>query len=262
MDPRINMQAMSWTEYHRRLTEEDAIVIVPVGSLEQHGPHLPLGTDAFVPTALAERAASRIGAIVAAPFNYGYKSQPRSGGGQRFPGTTSLDGHSLTSMVRDVIRELARHGVRKLAFMDGHYENQMFLVEGIDLGLRELHQSGNRQMRVVRVDWWEFTSDATLAKLFPEGFPGWPLEHAAVVETSLMLELHPDLVRADLLPHHPPARFPRYDVYPEIAGCVPASGALSSARAATRDKGKALVEEYVPAIAAALTAAFADMPPR
>jgi creatinine amidohydrolase len=256
------MAGMSWVEYHRRLREEDPIVILPVGSVEQHGPHLPMGTDTLVPTALAERVAGQVNAIVAAPFNYGYKSQPRSGGGQSFPGTTSLDGHSLSSMVRDVIREFARHGVRKLALMDGHYENQMFLIEGIDLGLRELHQSGNRSMRIVRIDWWAFTSDATIAKLFPEGFPGWPLEHAAVMETSLMMELHPELVRADLLPHHPPAQFPPYDVYPEQPGCVPSSGALSSARAASREKGAALVAEYVPAIAAALTKAFADMPPR
>jgi creatinine amidohydrolase len=262
MNPALNMPAMSWVEYHRRLREDDPIVILPVGSVEQHGPHLPMGTDTLVPTGLAERVAGRIGAIVAAPFNYGYKSQPRSGGGQSFPGTTSLDGHSLSSMVRDVIREFARHGVRKLALMDGHYENQMFLIEGIDLALRELHQSGNRTMRVVRIDWWAFTSDATLAKLFPEGFPGWPLEHAAVVETSLMMALHPELVKADLLPHHPPANFPPYDTYPETPGCVPSSGALSSARAASPEKGAALVAEYVPAITAALAAAFADMTPR
>jgi creatinine amidohydrolase len=260
MNPNIHMQAMSWVEYARRVRQEDAIVILPVGSLEQHGPHLPMGTDALVPSALAERVAARIGAIVAAPFNYGYKSLPRSGGGQRFPGTTSLDGHSLCAMLRDVIRELARHGVRKLAVMDGHYENQMFLIEGIDLALRELDQAGRGGLRICRIDWWAFTSDATIAKIFPEGFPGWPLEHGAVVETSLMMALHPELVRPDLVPHHPPASFPLYDIYPEPAGCVPSSGALSSARAASREKGEALIAEYVPAIATALLAAFADMP--
>ncbi len=157
MNPDIHMQAMSWVDYVRRVREEDAILILPVGSLEQHGPHLPMGTDALVPAALAERVAPRIGAIVAAPFNYGYKSQPRSGGGQRFPGTTSLDGHSLSSMLRDVIREFARHGIRKLALMDGHYENQMFLVEGIDLALRELEQAGRGGLRICRIDWWAFT---------------------------------------------------------------------------------------------------------
>src|SRR5882672_12326166 len=118
MNPAINMPAMSWVEYHRRLREDDPIVILPVGSVEQHGPHLPMGTDTLVPTGLAERVAGRIGAIVAAPFNYGYKSQPRSGGGQSFPGTTSLDANTFSLVVRDVIRGLGHHGIRKIVVLN------------------------------------------------------------------------------------------------------------------------------------------------
>ena len=52
------------------------------------------------------------------------------------------------------------------------------------------------------------SSEATREKAFPDGFPGWPLEHAGVMETSMMLHLYPELVNMDKVPMHPPADFP------------------------------------------------------
>ena len=101
-----------------------------------------MNCDAVIPTALAERLAARTGDLVAPTFCYGYKSQPKSGGGNHFSGTASLDGETLIRMTRDIVCEFARHGVRRMAVVDGHYENNMFLVEGIDLALRELRRDG------------------------------------------------------------------------------------------------------------------------
>jgi creatinine amidohydrolase len=178
------------------------------------------------------------------------------GGGQHFTGTTSLDGNNLSLMLRDVLREFARHGARRVAVVDGHYENQMFLIEGIDLAMRELRYDGVRDMKIIRLEYWDFTSNETLAKVFPEGFPGYALEHAAVMETSLSLHLHSHLVRWDKLPKDAPADFPPYDVYPTNPSWVPPSGSLSSPRSASAEKGKALFEEYVKTIAAALRKEF------
>ena len=157
---------LAWTEYDRRIREDAPVVLLPVGSLEQHGPHLPMNCDALIPTVLAERVAAGAGHLVAPTISYGYKSQPKSGGGNHFPGTTSLDGHTLSALVRDVIKEFARHGVRKLALMDGHYENNMFLVEGIDLALRELRRDGIDDLLIANIGYWEFTSKATLDRVF------------------------------------------------------------------------------------------------
>jgi creatinine amidohydrolase len=150
----VLMQHLSWVAYRNRVLNDRAIVLPPCGALEQHGPHLPLGTDALLSTAVATDVARKIGGIVAPAFNYGYKSQPKCGGGQHFRGTTSLDGNNLSQMTRDVIREFARHGVRRLALIDGHYENQWFLSEGIDLAIRDLSQNGTRMpsLRVVRLE--------------------------------------------------------------------------------------------------------------
>lgn len=254
----VKMAELTWTEYRRRLETDAPVVLLPTGSVEQHGPHLPLSTDTLIPQAIAERVARELGGIVATPFAYGYKSQPKSGGGNHFCGTTSLDGATYSAMLRDVIREFARHGVRKLAIVDGHYENAMFLVEGIDLALRELRYAGIEDMRIVKLGYWEFIDQATEEALFPDGLLSWALEHGAVMETSVMLHLHPDLVHAELIPDHPPAQFPLYDVYPTDTRPIPPDGVLSSAAGASAEKGAIVVRQIVPDIVRALTEAFAE----
>jgi creatinine amidohydrolase len=163
---------------------------------------------------------------------------------------------TLILTVRDVIKEFARHGVRKLAVMVGHYENTMFTIEGIDLALRDLRADGIRDMKIVRADYRDFTSPETIARVWNEGFPGWATEHAGTMETSLMLHLHPELVDMKAVPMHPPACFPPYDVYPVNPDSVPSSGALCSAAQATAEKGKMLLDEYADAISKALAGEF------
>ena len=198
----VHMNRMSWTHYRDRIARDRPPVFLPVGALEQHGPHLPLGTDALLASAIAADAAALVGGIVAPALSYGYKSQPKCGGGQHFCGTTSVDAATLIGQVRDAVREFVRHGVERLVLVNGHYENQWFLIEGIDLGLRDAAAGGNKSpLTVMRLEYWDFCTEETLAAIFPQGFPGFALEHAAVIETSLMLHFHPDLVELD----HPPS---------------------------------------------------------
>jgi creatinine amidohydrolase len=204
---------------------------------------------------VAESVAGETAGLAAPALAYGYKSQPKCGGGQQFPGTTSLDAQTLAHTVRDAVREFARHGVEKLVIVNGHYENQWFLIEGIDLAMREL--SGRTSLTIMRMEYWDFLTPATLAKIFPEGFPGFALEHAAVIETSMMLHYHPELVRLERIPSDPPADFPPYDVYPTRTAWVPPSGVLSSAKGATREKGKVMAAEVSALIAKAVRKEFA-----
>lgn len=252
----VHMNRMSWTQYRDRIAGERPPVFLPVGALEQHGPHLPLGTDALLASAIAAGAAALVGGIVAPALSYGYKSQPKCGGGQHFCGTTSLDAATLIGQIRDAVREFVRHGVERLVLVNGHYENQWFMIEGIDLGMRDAAAAGTRGLRVMRLEYWDFCTEQTLARIFPQGFPGFALEHAAVIETSMMLHLHPDLVRLDSIPDDAPAQFPPYDSYPTRTGWVPASGVLSSARGSTREKGEQITDEVVARVAAAVRAEF------
>ena len=247
------MNRLTWMEYQERVRDEQVPVFLPVGALEQHGPHLPLGTDAILSAAVAQGAAGQTSGLVAPALAYGYKSQPKCGGGQHFPGTTSLDAQTLVHTVRDTVREFARHGVQKLVIVNGHYENQWFLIEGIDLAMREL---GRTPLTIMRLEYWDFFTPATLAKAFPDGFPGYALEHAAVLETSMMLHYHPELVHIERIPNDPPADFPPYDIYPTRTEWVPPSGVLSSAKAATKEKGMAMVQELTTLISAAVKKEF------
>lgn len=254
MKPTVWMNELSWLAYQARLQRDPPVIFLPVGALEQHGPHLPLGTDAMLSTAVAADTAAAVAGLVAPTLSYGYKSQPKCGGGQHFCGTTSVDAATLIGSVRDAVREFARHGATKLVFVNGHYENQWFLIEGIDLGLREVGPQSSLQ--VLRLEYWDFLTEQTLASVFPKGFPGFALEHAAVIETSLMLHYHPALVRQDLIPDEAPADFPPYDVYPTKRNWVALSGVLSSARGASADKGARMAAEVTQRMAAAVGHAF------
>ena len=214
------MDHLRWVTYEQRVKDPHTIVLLPVGAPEQHGPHLPLGTDALLATAVAHSVTAQMGGIVAPPINYGYKSQPKCGGGQHYPGTINLDGSTLASPTCDIIAELARHGVRNIAVVSGHYENQWFLTEGIDLARRRVGYDS--ALHIMRLAYWDFLTKATLAKTFPTGFPGFALEHAAVLETSMMLHIFPIwCIWTCYQTSHLPTSLPTTCIRPVRTGCLP-----------------------------------------
>ena len=186
--------------------------MIPVGSTEQHGLHLPLGVDAIVPYEIAEKLAEKSDVAVAPQIAWGYKPQPGSSGGTDFPGTCSLDAATLIALVRDLIRDLIRHGVRKIIVLDGHYENSLFLNEGVDLALRDSGRPSNTKVVIAR--WYELIRSEEYQKIFP-GFEGVALEHAANMETAMMLYLRPELVRKDKIKGDSAQRYPPYVVLPQ-----------------------------------------------
>jgi creatinine amidohydrolase len=247
---------LPWPDYNALVNGGTTPILIPIGSMEQHGHHMPLHVDVLLPTEFARRAAEAIGALVAPAFCYGYKSHQKSGGGNHLPGTTSLDGATLVSVLKNVIIEFARHGVRKFALINGHYENSWFLVEGIDLALKELRWDGKRDVKIVLLSYWDFVTPEAIERLYPDGFPGWAVEHGGVLETSLMLRLHPELVDLGRAIDHAPASFPPYEVYPIRPEWTPPSGTLSSPKKASAEKGDLLLEVCSTGIIAALNTEF------
>ncbi|MND70346.1 Creatinine amidohydrolase [compost metagenome] len=256
MNNSVVIGELTWPAYAEKVAAGSPIFL-PVGALEQHGHHMCMEVDVLLPTAICKAVAQNVSGLVLPALAYGYKSQQKSGGGNHFPGTTSLDGATLTHTVQDIIRELARHGARKLVMMNGHFENSMFIVEGIDLALRELRYGGISDFKVVVLSYWDFVNDPTvIEKLYPEGFLGWDIEHGGIFETSLMLALHPDKVDLSRAVDHPPATFPPYDVFPIIPERTPACGTLSSPKGSSREKGELILEVCVSGISAAVHEAF------
>jgi creatinine amidohydrolase len=219
------MDLMTWTDFQRAV-KQNRLVLLPVGSLEQHGPHLPLGTDTLTVVALAERVALKTRGIVAPEINYGFKPQPGSSGGNNFPGTCSLDGSTLTALVRNVVRELIRHGVRRLIVLDGHYENGLFINEGVELALKDLGKP--KKVKVLIVRWFDLIPGDFFIKLFGKDFEGMMYEHASKVETSVMMALHEKSVQKNRMKNDRPRRRENYAILPESSEFIPKSGVLSS----------------------------------
>lgn len=250
----VLMAEMTWPEFRERFP--DTIVILPVGSTEQHGPHLPLGTDVMQVEHAAMRAAEQLDAIVAPTIAYGYRSAPKSGGGEIFPGTISLSGTTMIGVVRDVLKAFIRHGAKKVVVMDGHYENNMFLHEGIHLALEE---SGADDVRVIKISWAEPMTQETLDRAFPDGFPGWALEHAAHLETSAIMAIRPELVRREHVRPDGARDLPVYDIYPQPNGLVPASGVLADPSRANVETGQMIFDDAVSQLVPAIKQAFEIM---
>lgn len=253
---RYLMQEMTWPEFQERVGTE--IVMLPTGSLEQHGPHLPLGVDVIIPTNLALRTAERLGqGIIAPALGYGYKSQPTSGGGPLFPGTTSFDGVTLILALRDILRDLARQGARKFLVFNGHYENVAFVTEAAELLIRDHNPDGD--IKLVIVSWWDLISDEVRDACFAEiGFPGWDTEHAALVETAMMRVFASELVRDDLVVDDQAERIPNYQVFPPPPDIIPASGVLYKATYGTRERGEMIVDQVVDEIVAIARREFTE----
>jgi creatinine amidohydrolase len=252
----VFMAELSWPEWEAKITA-GAIVFIPIGATEQHGPHLPLNVDVILPTGVCERVAKNVGGLVAPTLAYGYKSMPRSGGGQTFPGTVSLDAQTLSLTIRDILRELGAHGAKKFVLVNGHFENAWPVVEGLDLALRELRRDGVQGVTAMRLEYWDFVRRETLDKIFPDGFPGTELEHASLIETSLMLLLRPDLVDVSKIPQEGRASFPTYDIFPPPPGFLRATGVLADARGASAEFGAWLMEDHVRLITQAVRKEFA-----
>ena len=235
----VLMHEMTWPEFETRIKKE--YVILPTSSTEQHGPTLPLGVDTMISTGLAEMLAKETNGIVAPNIHYGYKSAPFSGGGPLFPGTIDISGNTLINLVYDILEELIRDGVKKILVLNGHFENEAFLLEAIDLVTKKYSD-----VMIIEASWWDQVSLEVRNKVFNEvPFPGWALEHAAIAETSLTMFFRPDLVQMDKFVEEPPVTEPGYSLYPATLSKIPKSGLLATARSSSSEKGKLMAEDIV-----------------
>ena len=184
---------LPWPEVAARISA-GAPVFLPLGATEQHGRHMALNVDAVLPTAIAAHAAVKVGGLVLPTLAYGNRSQPKTGGGPGFPGTLNLTANTFSLIIRDVICDLYRQKVRRIVTVNGHYENIGPTIEGIELAMDVLGRERADDLIILRIDHWDLVQPETLDRIFPDGYPGIELEHASVIETSMMLALRPELV--------------------------------------------------------------------
>jgi creatinine amidohydrolase len=166
----------------RRL-RENPIVIVPIGALEAHGPHLPLGADQIQAESTAEALAERIGALVAPTLPYG-----NCAGTRPFPGTVSVSIEVLSRTVRELLEELARTGFRRVLVLSGHAAqgHMAALREGADGAVRTIPA-----LHVAVLSDYDFVYELR-GKLSP------PTDgHGGLLETSRVMSMRPETVGSE-----------------------------------------------------------------
>jgi creatinine amidohydrolase len=112
---------MTWTQAAEVL-KQGPMILIPLGALEPHGPHLPMGLDFLVAEHFAEAAAERTGALIAPTLPHGYCPSTAD-----FPGAITLRGETLIALLEDTLNSLASHGARHLMFIDNHRGNNPFV---------------------------------------------------------------------------------------------------------------------------------------
>ncbi|MCU0453727.1 MAG: creatininase family protein [Bacteroidetes bacterium] len=165
---------------HTRSRTPD-VALLPIGSTEAHGPHVPYGSDAYHSTAIADKvceAATARGASVVLLPTLPYGVQGNTMG---FSMTIGVEQTTLDQMVREIIGSLERQKVRKLVLVNGHGGNDLKPL------LRSIYPSTG--VFVCLVDWWKVGSDKA-REIFEH-----PGEHADEMETSVGLALFGDLIR-------------------------------------------------------------------
>ncbi len=111
---KVWLQEMTWEEVKERI-DEVGLAIIPVGSTEQHGRHLPVGTDTFVAIKIAEDVAKETGAVVAPPVWFGWSPHHMC-----LPGTINVRPEVLVELLYDIGVSLVKHGFKKLIVVNGH----------------------------------------------------------------------------------------------------------------------------------------------
>ncbi|WP_435361279.1 creatininase family protein [Haloarchaeobius sp. DFWS5] len=159
------------------------VALLPVGSVEQHGPALPLGTDFMAAEAVAEEVAEREDALLLPTLPVGVSEHHR-----QFHGTLWTDPETFENYVADVLSSVASHGVRKAVIVNGHGGNE----DAITRVARRLR--GEETMFAAPWNWW-----SDLGGLEEAIFGEAGIAHADEVETSMMLHLQGDHVREDAL---------------------------------------------------------------
>lgn len=179
---------ITWEEA-RAAAAEGRIVILPVGSTEAHGPHLPLDVDTHQVELVARTAAERVGALVAPVLPFGYATTWMA-----FAGTVTLQAGTFQQVVFEAASSLVAHGFRHVVILNGHRPNGTLIDVAARRVIDELPEG--TEAKVSALSYWE--PGAAAVHALRRSKPGG-MGHACEFETSLQLATRPELVHMDRL---------------------------------------------------------------
>ncbi|MCQ2452962.1 MAG: creatininase family protein [Clostridia bacterium] len=172
------LERMSYPDVEKYLSRKDTVVI-PVGSLESHGKHMPLGTDTIIPNRIAELLEERFPDVVIAPtLPYGATDDLRG-----FAGTVSLGVEGLRAVLQTICDQLFEYGFRRFIILNGHGGN----VKSIEqVGIKVFERGGYLAI----VNWWLIAGQIR---------PEWKGGHGGAEETAGVMAVDPTLIHSEYL---------------------------------------------------------------
>jgi len=209
--------------------------IIPIGSLEQHGNHLPVSTDSLIAEYVSRLVAEKVGAFVLPVVSYGvsFEHKPMF--------NVSLRNSTLSTMVCDACVSLAENKIKQIILINGHHGN----MGALQYIAQELAGRMPRTVHVHTVHYWHMMKSE--------------FDHAGEVETSLVLAIAPELVRMDRAAPNSKRLSKSKAAYSSITN-VPGSfpkitgnGVWGDPRKATAEKGTKLIEEITAGLAKTIT---------
>ena len=264
--PSNNMADLAYPDIQAYLKECD-MVLVPMASTEQHGPHLPLCTDTVTAIEVASRVC-KINNMLHTPALWtGYSPQHMAGPGEG-RGTITIRSSTLQALMYDVARSLIHHGFNKILFVNGHGSN----VKVVDPVLRKIRYDTGAMVGFCIPYMERYTGLLEgLMENPKDETPGW---HASELETSQMLAHNPDIVRMDRavktltnIPKWLPKTFGKKDGAPDIQfegysyfqfpmdhHEFTDSGVIGNPERATAEKGQEAFRRYAEHVAKAVQA--------
>jgi creatinine amidohydrolase len=183
----LALDELTWPEVRAEIANGRDTLVLALGATEQHGPHLPLGTDALIGDAAARAVAERLDAFVAPTVRVGCSEHHLA-----FAGTLSISTETFAAIVRDLVAAVGRHGFARLVLLPTHGGNFGPLAAAME-GVEPVEG-----LEVVALTDLSILTEGTAAMSADQGVsPAEAGVHAGEWETSLLLALHPELVRME-----------------------------------------------------------------
>ncbi|MDR2204490.1 MAG: creatininase family protein [Nitrososphaerota archaeon] len=210
-----------------KIVKQGIVIILPIGSVEEHGEHLPLCTDSIQPEYVALEVARQTGCKVAPPFRYGIVNA-----GRNFSGSITLQFNTLFNVVKDILSELTRNGFNRIIVLSGHAGSSHMVA--LKLAAQQVIQqngekNGKQTTRIMVLSDYDFAEE--LNKELADPNDG----HAGTIETARVMDIRPDLIKTKGIPSH--YKMPRFEIVLHPEHYFP-SGVHGDPTTATAKKGQ------------------------
>jgi creatinine amidohydrolase len=220
------LDELSMKEFEEKVNE-NTVVILPIGAIEEHGTHLPLCTDSIQPEFVAEKVAERTGALIAPPIRYGFCSSTRN-----FPGTITISFDTLRSLVYDILSEFIRNNIKNIVVLSGHAGR----VHMAALRLAAEKVVSEHQINILVLSDYDIVYEELERWNIPANDG-----HSGLIETSRVMAIREDLIKGKGEPGF--ERPPKFTVLRDPEKYFP-SGVMGDPTNASKEKGEE-INNYV-----------------